>query len=289
MKSGISFLLAFAMGMFFFISGYGQVGIGTNTPDQSAILDVSSTSLGLLLPRMTTAQRDAISDPAEGLLIFNTETGQINYYNGGWKPLTFWFCGMEIFDARDSNYYKTARIGNQCWMAENLNLGSRIDGINGQSDNGIIEKYCYNDSLDNCLIYGGMYQWSEMMQYTNTEGTRGICPDGWHLPSNAEWTTLINYLGGTTEAGGKLKSVGTLFWSSPNSGATNLSGFTALPGGRRNTNGTFNYKGDYASFWTSTQYSDTQSWYVQVGYNSITVTNSFRTMTYGHSVRCIKD
>jgi uncharacterized protein (TIGR02145 family) len=289
MKPILLFYMAFAMLVMFFNPVFGQVGIGTDSPDPSSVLDLHSTTDGFLLPRMTTAQRDAINDPAEGLLIFNTETGQLNYYNEGWISIAFWFCGMKIFDTRDSNYYETIRIGTQCWMADNLNVGLRIDGSTEQTDNSIIEKYCYNDSIDNCMIYGGMYQWNEVMQYTNTEGTQGLCPDGWHLPSHAEWTTLSTHLGGNTVAGGKMKSIGTFLWASPNSGATNLSDFNGLPGGRRNTDGSFNYKGSYASFWTSSIYSENTSHYTQLSYNSTSLIMPFRVWNYGHSIRCLKD
>ncbi len=140
-------------------------------------------------------------------------------------------CGDTLLDARDGKKYKTVQIGSQCWMQENLDFGLMIDGTYSQTDNDTIEKYCYdNDSL-NCGIYGGLYQWNEMMNYLLIPGTKGICPAGWHLPSSEEWTQLSNWLGGLSIAGGKLKETGTLHWRSPNTGATNISGFTALPGG----------------------------------------------------------
>jgi uncharacterized protein (TIGR02145 family) len=119
-------------------------------------------------------------------------------------------------------------------MAENLNVGTKINSTSDgqlQTDNEILEKYCYNNDIANCNIYGGMYEWNEAMQYDTTEGAQGICPDGWHIPTDAEWTTLTTFLGGESVAGGKMKEAGFAHWYSPNTGATNESGFTGLPGG----------------------------------------------------------
>ncbi|MFP4471865.1 MAG: FISUMP domain-containing protein, partial [Bacteroidales bacterium] len=98
-------------------------------------------------------------------------------------------CGDPLIDVRDGQSYATVQIGDQCWMAENLNLGERIDGSEEMADNGIIEKYCYDDDPANCETYGGLYQWNEMMQY-NTAGSQGICPEGWSVPTDEEWKTL---------------------------------------------------------------------------------------------------
>ena len=94
-------------------------------------------------------------------------------------------------------------------MAENLNVGTRINGSGSQTNNSTIEKYCYDDNEANCTTYGGLYQWDESMQYSTMPGVQGICPTGWHLPTDAEWTTLTTYLGGEGIAGGKKKETGT--------------------------------------------------------------------------------
>lgn len=116
--------------------------------------------------------------------------------------------------------YHTVQIGTQCWMKESLNNGTRIDGYQDQTDNSAIEKYCYNDYEPNCDVYGGMYQWAEAVQYRNgatnttswspvpTGNVQGICPAGWHLPADAEWTTLSNSIGGQAYAGGNMKETG---------------------------------------------------------------------------------
>jgi uncharacterized protein (TIGR02145 family) len=145
----------------------------------------------------------------------------------------------------DSKYVNLVRIGTQIWMGENLNVGTRIDGSKDQTNNGISEKYCYNDVDYNCDIYGGLYQWNEMMQYNPAEDTgkvigttQGICPDGWHIPIIKEWNNITIFLGGDSDAGGKLKEAGFAHWLAPNKGATNESGFTGLPGGYLQANTT---------------------------------------------------
>ena len=97
------------------------------------------------------------------------------------------FCGPFI-DARNNKLYQTILIGEQCWMKENLNIGEIINGTQEQTNNSIIEKYCHDNIGTNCDIYGGLYQWDEVMQYLTNEGVQGICPQGWHIPTDAEWT-----------------------------------------------------------------------------------------------------
>ena len=129
-----------------------------------------------------------------------------------------------------------------------------------------------------------------MMQYTTTPGVQGICPTGWHLPTDVEWTTLSTYLGGEVVAGGKMKETGTAHWLHPNTGATNSSGFTALPGGYRNYSGSFYDLTYYAYFWSSTETSSTFAWFRNLTYNYEDVDrkrNYFK--TNGFSARCVKD
>ncbi|MCD4680222.1 MAG: hypothetical protein K8S00_07525, partial [Bacteroidales bacterium] len=132
-------------------------------------------------------------------------------------------CGKPFTDLRDGQAYNTVQIGDQCWMAENLNIGERISSSMNQTNNGVIEKYCINNP-GNCDEYGGFYQWNEMMEYSTIAGSQGICPNGWHVPTYDEWTILYSYLGGYEVAGGKMKESGTLHWLPPNTGATNESG-----------------------------------------------------------------
>jgi uncharacterized protein (TIGR02145 family) len=229
---------------------------------------------------------------AEGdLLFYKGITGQystvVTDVPTGSKTTTFNFTACT--DA-DNNNYSTVTIGAQTWMAENLNVGSRINGMQEQTNNGITEKYCYNDADSNCVIYGGLYQWDEAMQYVTIEGAQGICPAGWHVPTDSEWTILTDYLGGEVIAGGKLKETDTTHWNSPNTGATNESGFTALPGGYRYGSGAYYYMGYSGSWWSSTAYSSTDAWYRYLYYFYASVYRSGHySETGGYSVRCLRD
>jgi uncharacterized protein (TIGR02145 family) len=198
-------------------------------------------------------------------------------------------CGYAITDPRDGKTYNTVLIGTQCWFLQNLNVGTRINGSQNQTNNGIIEKYCYSDNEANCNTYGGLYQWDELMQYVSTEGAKGLCPDGWHIPTDAEWSTLTTYLGGESVAGGKMKEAGTSHWASPNTGATNSSGFTALPGGYRDSDGSFYLLTYYAYFWSSSQYDATYAWYRGLNYNYEFVGRYYYDKTLGFSCRCLQD
>src|ERR1035437_4685727 len=143
--------------------------------------------------------------------------------------------------------YHTIQIGPQCWLKENLDIGTRINGSVNQTNNSTIEKYCYNDDPANCTTYGGLYQWNEAMQYVTTSGTKGICPEGWHLPTYAELQTLSTAVGGN---GNALKAIG----QGTGSGAgTNTSDFSALLAAGRNNNGSFGSLGLGALFWSSSE------------------------------------
>ncbi|MCX6272818.1 MAG: hypothetical protein NTU44_16695 [Bacteroidetes bacterium] len=217
----------------------------------SAMFEVKSTEKGLLPPRMTTAQRDAIVNPAEGLYLFNLDKNMMEFFNGTeWRQFSYpssseVLCGNDFIDFRDNQVYPTILIGTQCWMKKNMNIGVMVNStVTGSShsdvsNNGVIEKYCFNNDPAYCAIYGGLYDWNEMMQYSTTAGVQGICPSGWHIPTDAEWTILTDYLGGEDVAGGKMKETGLTHWTAPNIGATNESGFTAIGTGIRYYTGTF--------------------------------------------------
>jgi uncharacterized protein (TIGR02145 family) len=191
-------------------------------------------------------------------------------------------CGQPYTDTRNYKVYNTVAIGNQCWMKENMNIGNRINGSLGQANNAAIEKYCYGDLESNCDIYGGLYQWDEMMQYTTTSGGQGICPDGWHIPTITEYSDMITYLGGSSVAGGKLKEDGLTRWALPNTGATNSSGFTGLPGGGYVSG--FHDLTTYGYFWSSDHTYDIE----YLMYNSAGSGQTTGTKSYGYSVRCIR-
>jgi len=293
----------------------GNVGVGTKTPDPSASLDVSSTTAGFLPPRMTTAQMHAIGSPAEGLMVYNTTIKTVYFYDGLlWQKLynNDGTPGDSIINYGGQSY-PTVIIGDQIWMAKNLNIGGMIDSTQNQTDNTLMEKYCYHNSTANCDTYGGLYQWAEMVQYlygaTNTTSwnpvpggnVQGICPPGWHIPTDAEWKTLEMHLGmtqtetdvwdwrGIHNEGGKLKEIGTMHWDSPNTGATNSSGFTALPGGYRYSNGSFHYLDYYGYWWSSSETSDAGAWDRGLSYGYGQVFRGGYEKTGGFSVRCLKD
>ena len=199
-----------------------------------------------------------------------------------------------IIDIRDNQVYPIVKIGQQWWMQENLDIGTMIIGSQDAADNDTIEKYCQNNSDSLCNIYGGLYQWNEMMDYSpsddgNPATTRGLCPIGWHIPSLSEWTEMTDSLGGATVAGGKLKEAGLNHWWNPNAGATNESGFTALPAGSRNENGSFHVLGDNGIFWSSTEGSSGYAWYMILDHMFPTVSPTNFTKILGLSVRCISN
>jgi uncharacterized protein (TIGR02145 family) len=363
-----------------------------NPPHPSAMLDVSSDQSGFLLPRLTTAQRDAIADPAEGLLIFNTTnkcfefyafgawqagncascppvgapsegvhavtqnsvqwnwtavSGAMGYRYGttgdygsstdagqslgwlqtglncggnytlyvwaysscGYSPVTVLSasaeacpnsCGSSFTDARDSKTYATVLINGQCWMAQGLNYGTRINSATAQSNNSVAEKYCYNNDEANCTTYGGLYQWAEAVQYQNgatnsaswspvpSGNVIGLCPAGWHLPSDAEVISMVSSLGGVSVAGGKMKHAGFTYWTSPNTGADNISGFTSLGGGNI-SGGTSTQLGINNPFWTSTQSNSSGARFHMTAYNSAQAWTGDGGKTYGYMIRCIRD
>ena len=200
-----------------------------------------------------------------------------------------WFCGTPMTDSRDGKTYNTVLIGTHCWFAQNLNIGTKVLGNANQTNNSIIEKYCYNDLESNCDVYGGLYQWDEAMQYSTTEGVQGICPTGWHLPTDPEWSNLTTFLGGPAVAGGKMKEAGTAHWLSPNTGATNSSGFTALPGGYRYIFGNFINLANSTTFWSSSQASAPNAWYRDLNYSYENVGLGTSTKPRGFSGRCVKN
>jgi uncharacterized protein (TIGR02145 family) len=187
--------------------------------------------------------------------------------------------------------YNTVLVGDQCWLKENLNIGALINGSENQSQNDIFEKYCYNNLESNCSIYGGLYQWDEMRNYDSLSECQGICPEGWHIPSDNEWTMLTNFLGGENTAGGKLKEVGLSHWFSPNLGATNSSHFTCLPAGQRViSNNFFENLNIIAPFWSSTENSlPDEAWARNMSFNQENISKSTTNKLTGNSVRCLKN
>ena len=183
--------------------------------------------------------------------------------------------------------------GIQIWMTENLRTSKYNDGtvIPNITDNekwyaDITGAYCiYDHNEVNNTIYGKLYNWFAV----SSTNPKNVCPVGWHVPSDSEWNTLTSNLGGQITAGGKLKESGTLHWKTPNTGASDATGFKALPGGNRYYGGPFLDKGDYCYFWSSTGYATYNAWYQFLGYNTSYVWQYGAEKQFGFSVRCLKD
>lgn len=182
--------------------------------------------------------------------------------------------------------YNTVQIGDQCWLKENLNVGTMIESNSlgfQQTDNGIIEKYCYDNDPANCETYGGLYEWPEAMQYSTTEGVKGICLDGWHIPTLAEFETLIAEV---NNDGNALKAVGQGTGSGT---GTNESGFSVLLSGYRNSNQGFVNLGYSTNFWSSTDYYNNTVHYMYLNLLNDEVDLYNYNKEHGFSVRCVKD
>ena len=383
-----------------------QVGVNADgsEPDNSAMLDVKSSNKGLLMPRMTQLQIEAIANPADGLIVYCTTDKKIYIYNdtdSHWREVAFgtgiiiptgmmpkvtssavtnitqttatgggnvtseggssvtargvcWNtssnpttsdnhttdgsgtgsfvsnltglatgtlyyirayatnsngtsygdeivfmtvnntgCGGQITDPRDGKTYYTVQIGTQCWMAQNLNVGARINGGSNQTNNTLIEKWCYDDLESNCDVYGALYQWDEYMNYasssnSNPSGRQGICPAGWHAPSSAEWEILVNLLGGSAVAGCSLKETDTIHWSPINTCANNSTGFTGRGQGQWDETG-FQFLKAFGGFWTSTQASSTWAWYRVIGRSYANCYYYNAPKMHSKGARCVKD
>ena len=234
----------------------------------------------------------ACNETTEGMIRYNSEDKTMEFCDGeswvefgnGNKPTT---CGEDFIDSRDGQSYPTVQIGSQCWMAKNLNFGVYKESIYensavGHSDvsnNGIVEKYAYDNDTSNFSIYGGLYDWNEMMNYNSTEGSQGICPDGWHIPSKAEFADLVESVGGN-QIGGKRLQIG------------GNSGFNFELGGDRTFKGGFSpVASDAGDIWTSTTPSDQKracKFYFTKGADNVS-THCASNKVVGNSIRCIKD
>jgi uncharacterized protein (TIGR02145 family) len=275
--------------LFFTLTSMAQnVGIGTTTPAASAQLDVSSTTKGFLSPRMTAAQRSTISSPTNGLLVFQTDyPSGLYYFNAGvWSKLS------ETRSYPNGTATPVQTICCQSWMTKNLDVATYRNGdpIPKVTDNAAwgaltTGAYCYynNDSATYAATYGKLYNWHAV------NDPRGLAPEGWHIPTDFDWTTLENCLGGATVAGGAMKETGTIHWTTPNTGATNISGWAGLPGGNRNSSGTFNNVGNYGFCWSSSESFPPTAWYRYLYYLNGNIIRISNNMQNGFSVRCLRD
>lgn len=199
--------------------------------------------------------------------------------------------------------YNTIQIFNQCWLKENLNIGAMIMGTQQMTNNNTLEKYCYNNKVDSCTKYGGLYQWDEMMQYTTQQSAQGICPPGWHLPSDEELKVLegavdSHYGIGNQiwddqsfrgfDAGANLKSTSGWFYEG---NGTDLYGFSASPGGSRLRNGNFGAVGTLSKWWSSTDLGPSNfAWFHYLNSDDHRMGRDyFLDHDYGGSVRCLRN
>jgi uncharacterized protein (TIGR02145 family) len=204
-------------------------------------------------------------------------------------------CGDPITDV-DGNVYRTVEIGDQCWMADNLATETYGDGSaipTGLSDAAWTSTKSgayavYADNPANKGIYGLLYNWYAVVD------PRSICPAGWHVPTEEEWTELTDHLGGAGVAGGPMKTTGTLgagtgLWTAPNTGATNSSGFSGLPGGGRVRIGNYTNLGSKGVWWSDTESSTSVAWLRRLDYDTTGVYRFDDHKEYGFSVRCVRD
>jgi uncharacterized protein (TIGR02145 family) len=216
---------------------------------------------------------------SQKVVLHRNAGGNQTYYLSSVDSITFlpFACGDEI--RYEGKTYGTVLIGTQCWMKKNLDVGTMIQGpslpAGNQTNNQIIEKYCYDNDTANCATYGGLYEWNEAMQYVTTPGTKGICPDGWHIPTYVEFQTLATTVNNDANS---LKDQSI--------GGTNTSGFSALYAGF--VYYSFQSLSEGTWWWSSTDYNNaSQAEYLTIGV-SWGIQYYINWKWYGISVRCIK-
>ena len=191
-------------------------------------------------------------------------------------PSSIFTCGNTLTDIRDSKTYQTIQIGGQCWFSKNLNYGTVLLSSQDQRDNCIPEKYCYGDNPVNCLNYGGLYQWDEMMQFDATPADQGFCPPGWHIPTENEWSILFANWTNSSLAGSPLKNSG-------------YSGFDAFITGMRHNNRSWDLSGFSTFFWTSSSLSNTKAWAHGLNIIDASIATYPSSRVNAFSVRCVLD
>ena len=254
-----------------------------NDNSSSSVMETSSSSAIEIASSSSTIRNDNSSSSSETT---QSSSSSENISAGSVYDAT----AKTLKDLRDGKTYKTVTIGDQTWMADNLNY---------ETEN----SYCYDDDPSNCAKYGRLYTWAAAMDSvgkwsTNGKGcgfpntcsptypVRGICPEGWHLPDTTEWKTLFTAVGGSSTAGTALKS--TSGWDSSGNG-TDSFGFSALPAGYRYDDGDYNNEGYYADFWSSTERNSRSAYYMLLRYDVGTAHLFNNLKNHGFSVRCLKD
>jgi uncharacterized protein (TIGR02145 family) len=261
-------------------------------------------------PRLKTSEdiQDFVFSPGDELLSIGYAGGlQSGILSAPLESRTFTFqfatnipCPKTPTVEYEGQVYNTIQVFSQCWLRENMNVGTMIAGTIEQSDNRIIEKYCYNDEPDSCAKYGGLYYWQEMMQYTTQKGPQGICPAGWHIPTDEDWKLLEGAVDSQYGIGDQIwdslgnrgYNAGTNLktsegWYTGVDGA-DLFGFSALPGGYRIDIGSFS-AGYSGYWWTSSGYLVHHAWFRSLGCSYPDVYLQYSTRDFGFSDRCVKN
>jgi len=286
----------------FFIETNIDVNGGTN-------YTITGTNQLLSVPYALYANNVKLNKNGEALELYINDNGDLLAVKIINDPLGETCSSNPTVTDYDGNVYNTVQIGNQCWMKENLKVthypnGDAIPNITDNNywgnlaDINTYDAYCYynNNANSEADAYGALYtyaaaiadNWQKDNDTQDTTGGQGICPDGWHLPTDTEWAELEDYLGKNI-AGGRMKEIGTTHWNTPNNDATNLSGFSAFPGGNRNFyNGTFSHLGFNGYWWSATESGSGA--YSRNLYYIYTYVNSYNyDKSYGFSVRCVRD
>ncbi len=239
----------------------------------------------------------AFTIAAQNLYIHKTNGEVINVPLNNIDKITFTGGSANTISDLDGNVYKIVQIGNQWWMAENLKTTKYNDGSSiplkesnapwTASGHNNLPAYCwYGNNISNKNPYGALYNFYALDPGTN--GGKNVCPAGWRVPTDEDWTTLTNHLGGLSVAGGKMKATGTEYWQTPNSGATNESGFNGLPGGSR-INADFVEIGRLGRWWSSTAQQDNSVLFRQLSNGNASVLRHNLSKFQGFSIRCIKE
>ena len=198
--------------------------------------------------------------------------------------LVIFICGASkvSYGGKD---YNTVLIGSQCWMKENLDIGTKINHGTLPQNNSTIEKYCHGDLQSNCDTYGGLYEWNEAMKYITTVGTQGICPIGWHIPTYEEFQILDAAVNGD---GNSLKAIGQGIGGGA---GTNLSGFSALLAGAHSPTLSYGDLGIIGYFWSSTEYdiNPVWAWYMHMYNYQSSILYSIDVKVDAMSIRCLKN
>lgn len=261
------FIILFGLLILHMTYAQGNVGIGTTTP--AAKLDI----IGSI--KITDGTQGA------GKVLTSDAAGK-----GTWQTAT----SSSSSDSIGVN--EVVWVGCNAWMTHNLDVrtyrnGDGIPRVTNSATWAALTTgaYCYynNDSTTYDSIYGKLYNWYAV------NDPRGLAPEGWHIPSDFEWTNLVNTLGGSDIAGGPMKELGTTWWAAPNLGATNLCNFSAQPGGYRGTQGGFNVEGQYGYWWTSSKSESEIAWARYLNYNDTVISGIGSDWNFGYSVRCVKD